>query len=202
MEHALLVALKAFADPDRLRVLVHLADHESTEPEIARALGMPPSITRRHLGLLSASGLIERHGPAGADARYRVRIDGFHELGQRLAVAEGSVASGPGVGPAGESLPGEVARVLRGYFDDDRLTAIPANTAKRQVVLTYLRDRCFRERRAYPEKEVNQRLAVFHPDVAALRRYMVDGGLLTRAAGEYRLPADQPFADALDPAPE
>jgi hypothetical protein len=54
------------------------------------------------------------------------------------------------------------------------------------VVLRYLRDRSFTEDRAYPEKEVNQRLALFHPDVAALRRYMVDEGLMTRAAGEYR----------------
>jgi len=53
-------------------------------------------------------------------------------------------------------------------------------------VLVYLRDRCFPEDRVYPEKEVNQRLALFHPDVAALRRYMVDGGLMTRANGEYR----------------
>lgn len=45
---------------------------------------------------------------------------------------------------------------------------------------------CFPDDRAYPEKEVNQRLALFHPDVAALRRYMVDFGLMTREAGEYR----------------
>ena len=55
-------------------------------------------------------------------------------------------------------------------------------------MLRYLRDRCFTEDRPYPEKEVNQRLAIFHPDVASLRRYMVDAGLLTRAAGEYRVP--------------
>jgi hypothetical protein len=94
----------------------------------------------------------------------------------------------PGIGPAGEVLSAEVARVLRSFFRDDRLTIIPANGAKRTVVLTYLRDRCFTEDRPYPEKEVNQRLGIFHPDVAALRRYMVDGGLMTRAAGEYRRP--------------
>jgi hypothetical protein len=44
----------------------------------------------------------------------------------------------------------------------------------------------FTEDRGYPEKEVNQRLGLFHPDVASLRRYMVDGGLVTREAGVYR----------------
>jgi hypothetical protein len=83
-------------------------------------------------------------------------------------------------------MPVEEARVLRGYFADDRLVAIPAQHAKRLVVLRYLRDRCFADDRAYPEQEVNQRLAHFHPDVAALRRYLVDEGLMTRAGGVYR----------------
>jgi hypothetical protein len=100
----------------------------------------------------------------------------------------------PEIGPAGERLPPDVARVLRSFFRDDRLTTIPASATKRRTVLVYLRDRCFTEDRAYPEKEVNQRLALFHPDVAALRRYMVDGGLMTRANGEYRRasPAEGP----------
>ena len=52
-------------------------------------------------------------------------------------------------------------------------------------MVRYLFDRVFTEDRPYPEKEVNQRLAVFHPDVAALRRYLVDDGLVTREAGLY-----------------
>ena len=76
--------------------------------------------------------------------------------------------------------------MLRAFIVDGRLVSIPAQEKKRLVVLAYLRDRCFTEDRAYPEKEVNQRLALFHPDVAALRRYLVDTKLMTRAAGEYR----------------
>jgi len=30
------------------------------------------------------------------------------------------------------------------------------------------------------------RLALLHPDVAALRRYLIDGGWMTREAGIYR----------------
>ena len=36
----------------------------------------------------------------------------------------------PGIGPAGETLPPEVAKVLRSFFRDDRLTTIPANAAE------------------------------------------------------------------------
>jgi hypothetical protein len=54
----------------------------------------------------------------------------------------------------------------------------------------------FAEDRAYPEKEVNARLALFHPDVASLRRYLVDDGLVTRAGGEYRRVGERPEATA------
>jgi len=92
----------------------------------------------------------------------------------------------PLTGPAGEELPHDVAKVLGAFFKDDRLVTIPARERKRLVVLRYLRDRVFTEDRTYPEAEVNQRLALFNRDVAALRRYMVDAGLVTRSAGEYR----------------
>jgi hypothetical protein len=89
-------------------------------------------------------------------------------------------------GPAGENLPAFDAKVLRTFIVDDRLVSIPAQEKKRLVVLGYLLDRCFPEGRPYPEKEVNQRLALFHPDVAALRRYLVEAGLMTRAGGVYQ----------------
>jgi hypothetical protein len=77
-------------------------------------------------------------------------------------------------------------QVVFAFIKDDRLVSIPARHKKRLVILRYLIERCFPDDRAYPEKEVNQRLALFHPDVAALRRYMVEEGLLTRGAGDYR----------------
>jgi hypothetical protein len=78
------------------------------------------------------------------------------------------------------------AKVLRSFFRDGRLVSIPARDRKKRVVLRHLLELGFPEDRAYPEKEVNQRLALFHPDVAALRRHLVDFGLMTRASGEYR----------------
>jgi len=79
------------------------------------------------------------------------------------------------------------ARVLRAFIKDARLTSIPARHRKRLVILHYLRDQCFTADRPYPEAEVNQRLALWHRDVAALRRSMIEAGLLTREAGIYRV---------------
>jgi len=78
------------------------------------------------------------------------------------------------------------AKIVRAFIRDGRLVTIPAREKRRQVIYRYLRDQVFTEDRSYPEKEVNQRLALFHPDVATIRRGMVDAGLVTREAGEYR----------------
>ncbi len=77
-------------------------------------------------------------------------------------------------------------RVIRAFFRDGRLVSIPARQGKRLVVLRELREMCFPEDREYPEKEVNMRLALVHPDVAALRRYLVDSRLMSRLNGVYR----------------
>jgi hypothetical protein len=76
--------------------------------------------------------------------------------------------------------------VLRTFVEGNHLVSLPAQEKKKLVVLGYLLERCFPEDRPYPEKEVNQRLALFHPDVASLRRYLVAYGLVTREAGVYR----------------
>ena len=80
----------------------------------------------------------------------------------------------------------EAAKVIQTFFRDGRLVSIPARQGKRLIVLQELRERCFADDRDYPEKEVNMRLALLHPDVAALRRYLVDAQLMSRSNGIYR----------------
>jgi len=76
-------------------------------------------------------------------------------------------------------------QVLRTFFDaDGRLTTIPAKHGKRLVVLDWLAQ-LFEPGERYPETEVNNRLRSAHDDVAALRRYLVDEGFLSREGGVY-----------------
>ena len=86
----------------------------------------------------------------------------------------------------GERRLSEREKVVRAFLRDDQLVSIPAKSGKRALLLPVILDRCFPEDRAYEEKEVNMRLALLHPDVAALRRYLVDGRLMVREAGIYR----------------
>jgi hypothetical protein len=67
---------------------------------------------------------------------------------------------------------------------DGRLVSIPAQQSKRRVVLQHI-VRVFEPGIRYPEREVNALLAVWHADHAALRRYLVDEGLLSREGGLY-----------------
>ncbi|MCJ7712141.1 MAG: DUF2087 domain-containing protein, partial [Chloroflexi bacterium] len=125
-------------------------------------------------------------------------------------------ATGAGRGPGGEwphegeSLADTLARLdptrdeaktLRAHLVDGRLVTIPAQPKKRQIVLRFLLERVFTEDRDYPEKEVNQRIALFHPDVASLRRYLVDERYVHREAGQYRRRAPRPPLPAREPAP-
>ena len=79
------------------------------------------------------------------------------------------------------------ARVLCAFLEDGRLVSIPAQAKKRLVVLRYLATTVFEPGRRYAEKEVNQRLALLHPDVASLRRYLVEAGFMRREASVYEL---------------
>ncbi|HET6667265.1 MAG TPA: DUF2087 domain-containing protein [Intrasporangium sp.] len=75
--------------------------------------------------------------------------------------------------------------VLRAFLaPDGSLTDIPTRLRKRLVVLDHLAQE-FEPGERYDEAAVNVRLRAFHPDVAALRRYLVDEGFLDRADGLY-----------------
>ncbi|HTZ44929.1 MAG TPA: DUF2087 domain-containing protein [Jatrophihabitans sp.] len=75
-------------------------------------------------------------------------------------------------------------KVLRSYLVGGRLPVLPRAGAKRALLLRYLAT-AFEPGVRYRETEVNEIVRTWHPDVAALRRYLVDEGLLSRESGEY-----------------
>ncbi|GAA2345814.1 hypothetical protein GCM10010170_032230 [Dactylosporangium salmoneum] len=74
--------------------------------------------------------------------------------------------------------------VLRTFIADGRLTQIPAAHGKRMVVLEHIAS-SFEPGVRYPEREVDAILRAWHDDHAALRRYLVDAGLLSRDNNVY-----------------
>jgi hypothetical protein len=76
-------------------------------------------------------------------------------------------------------------RVLQIFLAaDGRLTTIPTKHAKLMVVLDHLAQ-SFEPGETYPEARVNEILQRFHPDYAALRRYLVENGFMTREDNVY-----------------
>ncbi len=79
------------------------------------------------------------------------------------------------------------AHVLRAFVRDGRLKSIPARERKKLVVYRYLVDRVFPEpEEGVPEREVNMRLALWYPDVATIRRALVDLEFVRRDGMAYR----------------
>lgn len=195
MDVEAVVALKLLTDATRLRIVGAVADREQTTVELAAALELPLPVVVRQVGALAAAGIL-RASERGRGARYALRLDTLGAIGRELDGLErellgqpahsspGSAATDPAVAAAVRAP--EDARVLRAFVVDGRLESIPAQERRRRVILRWLRERCFPEDRDYPEKEVNQRIALLHPDAAALRRYLVDSGLMTRSGGIYR----------------
>jgi DNA-binding transcriptional ArsR family regulator len=188
MDPELLTALKALSDASRLRIIGLLADGRRMAVEqLAAALGLTPATVVHHLKRLREAGLVTSH-PRPPYMDYELRLARLHEIGAALhEVARQQT----GVAVDDEPLPqwaslGDV-RVLRAFVADGRLVSIPAQHAKRLVVLRWLAETAFERKRRYPEKEVNQLLAVRHPDAASLRRYLVDEGFMMRKQGIYRL---------------
>ena len=191
LDDATLAALRALVDRDRLRIAGLLAGRPMTRAALADALGIAPALLVRPLEQLIGAELVEAR-PAAGGARFALRMDRFGAIGRLLAALDRGSDRADEELAALEGIPREDAKVLRGYLEDGRLTTIPAHTGKRLVILRWLRDRVFTEDREYPEKEVNQRIGLVHPDVASLRRYLVDAGLVTRAGGRYRRVPGEP----------
>lgn len=68
------------------------------------------------------------------------------------------------------------------FFTGTKLHTLPAKPADRLQVMAYLRDAVIDGDEQLREEQLNERLRVFHPDTALIRRYLVDHGLLLRAA--------------------
>ncbi|GAA4155281.1 DUF2087 domain-containing protein [Gryllotalpicola daejeonensis] len=120
-------------------------------------------------------------------ARRRRVLDGLRGAGlideasaPRSAVFAEVLAAAP-VAPQ----PTGPERFLRG----GRIDRYPASQTERGELLALIAGRAFRSGEVLDEREVNERLASFHDDVAVLRRYLVDFGLLvrTRSGSSYAL---------------
>jgi hypothetical protein len=166
MEPYDLVAL--LADERRRQVAAALVLGASTLDEVKAATGLSSRAAGTALNRLVDGELVVR----GDDGTYLL-------LGEAFRLATMRAAPPPEAGAVDDD-----DKVLRSCFRDGRLVRIPVKRAQRLLVLDRLAQE-FEPGTRYSERQVNAALRRFHDDVAALRRYLVDEGMLDRAKGEY-----------------
>jgi hypothetical protein len=161
--------LRLLLDPDRLAVAGALASREMTTKEVVDATGRSQRVVLTAIGDLRAAGLV---AVGGED--YAIDTAALRDAAR--AAADLDVPMDPIIG---YGMTADEQAILRRFFSGRTLTEIPANRAKRQVLLQRLA-LDFDVGRRYTEREVNDVLFAFHPDWSTLRRYLVDEGFLDR----------------------
>jgi hypothetical protein len=161
--------VKALASADRLRIIGVLVRGKFTQSDIAEQLHLPIRDVFNHLSFLVNVGLVNE-------------ADGLYDLDEKAveSFARGQFA---GKRPSFESQgdqPDDARKVLKNFLNaDGTLKQLPPQGNKLLIVLNFMVD-AFAFDTNYTEKEVNTILRRFHMDTAALRRYLVDNGLMAR----------------------
>jgi hypothetical protein len=159
------------AEPARMKVLAAVALGAGTDAEIAQTTGLAAK------QVAAARRKLEQHGLLGAGPA----VD--YAALTRLARDQQ---------PADEGS----AEPLAPFVQGDRLLSLPAAPGRRREVLEHVAERAFDADRDYDEPAVNDRLHGWcdggEVDHAALRRYLVESGLLARGSCVYRLASDAP----------
>lgn len=166
--------LRALADAERLALAGALARADATAAGLSEALDLPLTRVRRHLNRLTSTGVVR----LGDDRRtYRLDRETLRWAAEQVGPPR---EAGLALGAATE----DEETVLRTFFRNGRLTEIPAKESKRRIVLERISLE-FEPGVRYDERTVNAIVGRFFNDHAAIRRYLVDEGLLSRERGEY-----------------
>jgi hypothetical protein len=165
-------ALAVLADNDRIRVVAALVLGAVSTDEVVAATGVARRKALEALTRLEATGLVARDKSSG----WSFEIERLKDIARETRPREEPDDVG--------DVDARTGAVLRTFLRGGRLTQIPMQHAKRLVVLDHI-CRVFDIGQRYPEKEVNALLRAFHDDYAALRRYLVEEGFLTRENSVY-----------------
>jgi hypothetical protein len=161
--------LGVLADPSRMKVAAALSLGAWTVKDVVERTQLSARVVEQSLARLTAGGLVERDA-----AGYRLRVEDLQAAARAAAAERRQAEAGP------EGAGAVVARFVK----SGRLTSLPTTKSKRAAVLDFVAQ-TFTPGRRYPEKKVNEMLARFYDDYAALRRYLVDEGFMDRAQGKY-----------------
>ena len=161
--------LKLLADETRLEILNLLLKEDSYVEKIACELSLTPATICYHLKKLEAAGVVNC-SRAQFYIIYSLNGDIFDRPLRDLLI------TGDKTVDKEEAYEREV---IATFFKYGRLTRLPAQRKKQEIVLREIARR-FEQGRDYPEPEVNAIIQTVYDDFCTVRREMIACGLMTR----------------------
>lgn len=158
------------AQSDRRRVVAALILGARSRDDVALATGLSGREIADAVTRLEQGGLLE----AGEDGALILLEAAFEVAGRDRGTAAPKHA--PDASPADVVLSRSVV--------DGKIVCWPSKQSKQLIVLDWLVQR-FEPGVRYSERQVNRAILDAHEDTAAMRRYLVDRGMLDRSDGEY-----------------
>ena len=166
--------LKLLADETRLSILNLLLQEDSYVEKIACELSLTPATVCYHLKKMEAAGVV-RCSRSQFYIIYSLNREIFDRPLYSLIKTDT---------PAVSNEEKYRKEVLSHFFQYGRLTQIPTQRKKREIVLLEIAQ-AFETDRKYDEKEVNEIIHRFHEDHCTIRREMIAFGIMARERETY-----------------
>ena len=174
-----LAVIKALADPSRLMLLNAVLDTPHYVEELAERLKLAVSTVSFHLKKLEAAGLVTKT----REQYYIMYTANPRALG--ITLRELVTSSAPDSEQLHQDRLSHYRKKVRSaFFKEGRLIQLPVQKKKRRIILEVFANR-FKANRTYTEQAVNALIAPLFDDHCAIRRNLVEEGLLTRHKGVY-----------------
>ena len=170
-----LALLKLIADETRLEILNLLLKEDSYVEKIACELSLTPATICYHLKKMESAGVVHC-SRSQFYIIYSLNRGIFDKPLYELIKKDEEIVN------TEEKYKKEV---LSNFFKYGRLTQIPAQRKKREIVLAEIL-RQFDLDREYGEKEVNEILLRYHEDFCTIRREMIAFGMMIRDHERYK----------------
>lgn len=167
--------LKLLADETRLEILNILLKEDSYVEKIACELSLTPATICYHLKKMESAGIVNC-SRSQFYIIYSVNREIFEKPLYELIKKEETVIN------TEEKYKKEV---ISNFFKYGRLTQIPTQRKKREIVLHEILLQ-FEFDRKYDEKEVNEIILRYHDDFCTIRREMIAFGMMTRDHEVYK----------------
>lgn len=161
--------LKVLADETRLAILNILLREDCYVEKIACELSLTPATICYHLKKLESAGVVNC-SRSQFYIIYSLNREIFDKPLYELIKADSPAVDGE------EKYENEV---LSHFFKYGKLTQIPTQRKKREIVLRKIAQE-FKTGQKYTEIEVNEIIHNFHEDHCTIRREMVASGIMTR----------------------